>query len=154
MVYIYADSSQTVIEHHRSFIPSTLVSQLEEKENPGQPPGIKPRASCFSCRCSDMTTELRLPIATPVALQLLWVIDNPILIVIPKLMLKESTRIIKSQSIGTYPENYNIPLMLHCTVQVVMTSPVQSCFSPHTHRSKKKSRSLHDLRSKFTGGAR
>ena len=105
MVYdIYADSSQTVIEHHRSFIPSTLVSQLEEKENPGQPLGIKPRASCFSCRCSDMTTELRLPIATPIALQLLWVIDNPILIVIPKLMLKESTRIIKSPSVGTYLE--------------------------------------------------
>ena len=69
MVYdIYADSSQTVIEHHRSFIPSTLVSQLEEKENPGQPLGIKPMASCFSCRCSDMTTELQLPTATPIAL--------------------------------------------------------------------------------------
>ena len=70
-----------------------------------------------------MTTELRLPIATPIALQLLWVIDNPILIVIPKLMLKESTRVIKSPSVGTYLENYNIPLMLHCTVQVVVTSP-------------------------------
>ena len=31
-IHICADSSQTVLEHHRSFIPSTLVSQLEEEK--------------------------------------------------------------------------------------------------------------------------
>ena len=31
-IHICVDSSRTVLEHHRSFIPSTLVSQLEEKK--------------------------------------------------------------------------------------------------------------------------
>ena len=31
--YVCVDSSQTVLEHHRSFIPSTLVSQMD-KEKP------------------------------------------------------------------------------------------------------------------------
>ena len=31
--HVCVDSSWTVLEHHRSFIPSTLVSQLEEKKN-------------------------------------------------------------------------------------------------------------------------
>ena len=57
-VHICVDSSQTILEHYRSFIPTTLVSQLEEKrkkkpKKTGQPPGIKPGASCFGCRCSD-----------------------------------------------------------------------------------------------------
>ena len=30
--HVCVDSSRTVLEHHRSFIPSTLVSQLEEKK--------------------------------------------------------------------------------------------------------------------------
>ena len=37
-IYICVDSSWAVLVHHRSFIPSTLVSQLEEKKNPGLPP--------------------------------------------------------------------------------------------------------------------
>ena len=31
-IHICVDSSRTVLEHHSSFIPSTLVSQLEEKK--------------------------------------------------------------------------------------------------------------------------
>ena len=31
-MYVYVDSGRTVQEHHRSFIQSTLVSQLEEKK--------------------------------------------------------------------------------------------------------------------------
>ena len=45
---ICVHSSQTVLEHHRSFISSTLVSQLEEKKKKtGQPQGFEPMVSCF-----------------------------------------------------------------------------------------------------------
>ena len=71
--------------HHEFFIPSILVSQLERKNKQNW-------ASCFnSCRCSDhraMAPHSHPGNFTPV-------IDNPI----PKLMLKESTGIIKSPSI-------------------------------------------------------
>ena len=33
-IYICVNSSQTVLEHHRYFSPSALVSQLEEKKKP------------------------------------------------------------------------------------------------------------------------
>ena len=32
--HVCVDNSQTVLEHHRFFIPSTLVSQVEENNNP------------------------------------------------------------------------------------------------------------------------
>ena len=37
IIHICVDSSRTVLEHHRSFIPSTLVSQLKEKKILGSP---------------------------------------------------------------------------------------------------------------------
>ena len=53
-IHICVDSSQTVLEHHRSIIRSTLVSQLKEKKQ-----GLNPRPPVLAT--SALITELRLP---------------------------------------------------------------------------------------------
>ena len=64
--------------------------QLEEKSS-GSHWELNPGTPALYLAAGALATELWLPTATPT----LRVIDNPI----PKLMLKESTRIIKSPSI-------------------------------------------------------
>ena len=38
--YVCVDSSRTVLEHHRSFIPSALASQLEEEKKKNKQPRV------------------------------------------------------------------------------------------------------------------
>ena len=68
-IHICVESSQTVLEHHRSFIPSTLVSQLEEKTTQGSHWESNPGPSALAV--GGLTTEPRLLISTQaISLQL------------------------------------------------------------------------------------
>ena len=60
-IRICVDSSQTVLEHHRSIISSMLVSQLEEKKKQGSRWGSNPGPPALVA--GALTTELRLPTA-------------------------------------------------------------------------------------------
>ena len=86
---MYTDSSRTIPEHLRSFIPSTLVRQLEEKKKQGShwesnsgPPGVVAGAIINNY---IMVPHSHPGNFTPAS----RVIVNPT----PKLMLKESTGI-------------------------------------------------------------
>ena len=61
-IHIRVDSTQTVLEHHRFFIQSTLVSQLEEKKPRAATGELNPGSSALAA--GALATELWLPTAS------------------------------------------------------------------------------------------
>ena len=61
-IHIYVDSSRIVLEHHRSFIPSTLVSQLEKK-NPRQPQRIEPGSPALATGVCAITLMFQMDLS-------------------------------------------------------------------------------------------
>ena len=93
---IAAEFPVLAIEYHRSFIPSTLISKPAGRRNKIQDSHQESNPGPPALAAGALTTGATAPHSHPGNFTpALRVIDNPI----PKLMLKESTRIIKSSSI-------------------------------------------------------